>query len=170
MSRRFSPDHLYALRNEIPIHVLIEKYLSIPCNRTKKRFRFACPSCTGFNTSVLWKKNLGRCFDCNKNFNTIDMSMRCLNADFVESVNRLDEIRDEIIMKKQCVQSEEGNESFKSDDEKIADTLPDRPDIGADTEQPVNGNQDLSARMDEVETKLEFLSIQIEKIYDTLTS
>ncbi len=170
MTRRFSSDHLYALRNEIPIDALIEKYLSIPCNRTENRFRFTCPLCAGFKTSVLWEKNLGRCFQCNENLNTIELVMHCMDVEFVESVKRLDKIRDEMTQIKQCVKPDEQIDSFEPDDKdkNISDNLSDRSNIENDTGQPDSGNRNLAERMDELETKIRFLGNQIEKIYHTL--
>ncbi len=77
------------LRNEIPIDILIEKELMIPIRKDLEVFRFACPLCSEFNTGLLRKKNLVRCFDCNKRFNTIEIVMEFKNMGFVESVKYL---------------------------------------------------------------------------------
>jgi hypothetical protein len=89
MKRRFSAQQLYQLRNFIPIDVLIEKKLLIPCKQSEGFFRFLCPICGEFQTSTMKKTNLARCFRCEKNFNTIDMVMFCRKTDFVESANFL---------------------------------------------------------------------------------
>ena len=89
MKRRFSAQQLYQLRNSIPIDVLIEQKLLIPCKHSEGFFRFLCPLCGEFQTATMKKTNLARCFRCEKNFNTIDMVMLCTNTDFVESVNFL---------------------------------------------------------------------------------
>jgi hypothetical protein len=73
--RRFSPQELYSLRNEIPVCGLIEKVLYVPSRVSEGVFRFLCPLCGEFNTSVNFKKNLARCFCCEKNFNTIDLAI-----------------------------------------------------------------------------------------------
>ena len=86
MNRRFSSELLFNLRNHIPIMPLIEDILGMPTRRIDGYFRFACPDCNGFHTGVKPEKNLGRCFDCRKNFNTIDMVMRCRRIDFTKSV------------------------------------------------------------------------------------
>lgn len=176
MTRRFSSELLYALRNEIPIDILIEKWLSIPCERsgptgTKGRFRFACPLCGGFETSVLWEKNLGRCFPCNKNFNTIDLVMH-YTGDFVESVNRLQAYRSEMTLPDHCAKppEREKTKSFVPIGKVIADILPDRPDIPAAREKSVGETRVLSARMDELDTKIENLRLQMEKLCNALTS
>ena len=89
MKRRFSAQQLYQLRNFIPIDVLVEKKLLIPCKQSEGFFRFLCPLCGEFQTATMKKTNLARCFRCEKNFNTIDMVMLCTNSDFVESVKFL---------------------------------------------------------------------------------
>ena len=52
-------------------------------------FRFCCPVCNEFNTSVNSKTNLARCFDCRKNYNTIDLVMLVKGSNFIQSVNFL---------------------------------------------------------------------------------
>lgn len=96
--RCFSSSHLYALRNEINVQILIEKTLRIPCRVTKGCFRFLCPLCNDFDTAVNPKTNLARCFHCEKNFNTIDLVMLIRQADFVQSVTFLQSIhqKDEV--------------------------------------------------------------------------
>ena len=92
MGKRFSSRELYKLRNSIPIDVLIEKKLTIPSKISEGFFRFLCPLCNEFQTAVNPKTNLGRCFRCEKNFNTIDMVMAWHNTRFVDSVKYLQTI------------------------------------------------------------------------------
>lgn len=89
MKRRFSSEELFILRNHIPIDILIEKELMIPTREDLEVFRFACPLCSEFNTGMLREKNLVRCFDCNENFNTIEIVMEYKKKSFVESVKHL---------------------------------------------------------------------------------
>jgi len=86
MSRRFSKEELYVLRNLIPIDALIETILGIPTENKQGIFRFRCPLCRRFNTATKQETNLARCFNCQQNFNPIDMVMRCRRTSFVESV------------------------------------------------------------------------------------
>ncbi len=174
MTRRFSPELLYALRNEIPIDILIEKWLSIPCERsepngTKGRFRFACPLCGGFETSVLWEKNLGRCFPCNKNLNTFDFVIHCMNVDFVESIRRLQEYRAEMGPPTHCDKAlvRKKTKSFVPLGKIIADILPDRPDMPTGNEKPIDENRILSSRMDAIEAKIENLALLIGNLCHT---
>jgi DNA primase len=92
MGKYFSSRELYKLRNSIPIDVLIEKELAIPSKITEGFFRFLCPLCNEFQTAVNPKTNMGRCFRCKKNFNSIDMVMTWQNTGFVESVKYLQKI------------------------------------------------------------------------------
>jgi len=92
MDKYFSSRELYKLRNLIPIDVLIEKELAIPSKISEGFFRFLCPLCNEFQTAVNPKANMGRCFRCEKNFNTIDVVMIWQNTGFVESVKYLQQI------------------------------------------------------------------------------
>lgn len=93
ITKRFSSQELYNLRNLIPIHILIEKILMIPSKISEGFFRFLCPLCFEFNTATNPETNLARCFRCEKNFNTIDMVMITRKANFVESVKFLKKCR-----------------------------------------------------------------------------
>ncbi len=93
MSRRFSSQELFALRNYIPIDTLIETELRVPSKVSEGFFRFLCPLCYEFQTATNPKTNLARCFRCEKNFNTIDMVMICRKMNFVESVKYLKSFR-----------------------------------------------------------------------------
>ena len=92
MGKYFSSRELYKLRNLIPIDGLIEKELGIPSKISEGFFRFLCPLCNEFQTAVNPKTNLGRCFRCEKNFNTIDMVMTWHSTGFVDSVKYLQTI------------------------------------------------------------------------------
>lgn len=92
MGKYFSSRELYKLRNSIPIDVLIEKELAIPSKTSEGFFRFLCPLCNEFQTAINPKTNMGRCFRCEKNFNTIDVVMIWQNTGFVDSVKYLQKI------------------------------------------------------------------------------
>ena len=92
MGKCFSSQKLYKLRNLIPIDVLVEKELAIPSKISEGFLRFLCPLCNEFQTAVNPKTNLGRCFRCEKNFNTIDMVMAWHKTGFVDSVKYLQTI------------------------------------------------------------------------------
>lgn len=89
MRRHFSSRELFVLRNHIPIDTLIEKHLEVPSKFSEGFFRFLCPVCHEFQTATNPRTNLGRCFRCERNFNTIDMVMICKGIRFVECVKYL---------------------------------------------------------------------------------
>ena len=90
----FSAGELYELRNSIPINKLIEK-LKIEHRITDGYLRFECPLCFGFHTAVKEETNLARCFNCRRNFNTIDLAMIRGNLSFVNSVRYLKRLNNE---------------------------------------------------------------------------
>ncbi len=89
MTRRFSAQELSYLRNEIPIERVIKIFLSLPTGSRSGKLSFACPVCHGSNTSINTKHNLARCFDCQQNFNPIEIVMHQLQISFVDSVKWL---------------------------------------------------------------------------------
>jgi hypothetical protein len=91
MTRRFSPQELAFLRNEIPIEHVIVSFLSLQHRRDSDKLRFACPLCGGFDTSIQLKTNLARCFACKRNFNPIEMVMAHLRLGFAQSASWLKE-------------------------------------------------------------------------------
>jgi hypothetical protein len=92
MSRRFSSQQLFDLRNHIPIEILITEVLAVPTRRSGGHLRFRCPACTGFHTAIHPHENLARCFDCEKNFNPIDLVMCEKKISFAESVRFLGQL------------------------------------------------------------------------------
>jgi len=82
---RLPDDLLHHLRNRIPIQGLI-RYFRLSHRMDGKIFRFQCPVCQAFHTSVMAEANMARCFDCKTNFNPIDMAMSVKNLGFRESV------------------------------------------------------------------------------------
>lgn len=84
-SQRFSKEELRDIRNRIPIRCLIEEELRIPSRMDGSIFRFQCPLCRSFHTAVKKETNLARCFDCSKNFNTIDITKEVKGVEFLES-------------------------------------------------------------------------------------
>lgn len=87
MTRRFSPEELRFLRNQVPIGQVIETLLELP--RQNGKLSFFCPICGGFDTSINAIDNLARCAACHQKFNPIEFVMHQLKIDFVESVKWL---------------------------------------------------------------------------------
>jgi hypothetical protein len=86
----YYPDRLLrTLRNKIPIDRLITEMLALPLRRKDPLLRFQCPVCQSFHTATHPRTNLARCFDCQKNFNPIDMVMAATHCGFVDAVELL---------------------------------------------------------------------------------
>jgi len=83
---------LFFLRNHIPIDRVIEK-TSLPSRKIKGQYRFCCPVCHNFNTGINPKTNLARCFECKKNYNTIDLVMTVMGLSFIDSVAYLETLQ-----------------------------------------------------------------------------
>jgi len=93
MQKQFSKQCLWRLRNLIPIAMLIADILELPHKTTDGYFRFLCPLCKGFDTATNPNTNLARCFDCQRNFNTIDIVMLEKKINFKQAVQCLLEIK-----------------------------------------------------------------------------
>lgn len=89
MPQYYTADYLRWVRNSIPIDVVITEILNMEVQPHTKMLRFRCPLCYGFHTATNSRTNLARCFDCEKNFNPIDMVIAVGNCDFVEAVEQL---------------------------------------------------------------------------------
>ena len=89
MVRRFSKEDLYQLRNTLEIRRVIEEIICLPSKIVEGIYRFLCPRCNEFQTAVHPRENLGRCFRCQRNFNTIELVMETRQLDFVSSVKLL---------------------------------------------------------------------------------
>jgi hypothetical protein len=89
MSQYYPADFLRMLRNDIPIDQVIVDLLNLEVQKDPKTIRFRCPLCYNFHTATNHKTNLARCFDCEKNFNPIDMVITVGNCGFVDAVKFL---------------------------------------------------------------------------------
>jgi DNA primase len=92
MAKYFPCQLLYRLRNEIPLERLIAHHLEWPSKHQEGKFCFVCPRCSESLTAVNPRTNLGRCFHCEVNFNTIDFVMLATGRDFVEVVHFLTDL------------------------------------------------------------------------------
>lgn len=90
--QRYTRQHLFTLRNHIPIDRLIETLL-VPSKNQEGYYRFQCPVCNEFNTGINPKTNLARCFSCRKNYNTIDFVMTVKALSFIDSVAYLETLK-----------------------------------------------------------------------------
>jgi len=89
MSQHYPADFLRMLRNDIPIDEVIVDLLNLEVQKNRKTIRFRCPLCCNFHTATNHKTNLARCFDCEKNFNPIDLVITVGNSSFVDAVKIL---------------------------------------------------------------------------------
>ena len=89
MSQYYPADFLRMLRNDIPIDEVIVDVLNLEVQKDRKTIKFRCPLCYNFHTATNHKTNLARCFDCQKNFNPIDMVITVGNCGFVDAVKIL---------------------------------------------------------------------------------
>ena len=87
----FSPDFLRMLRNQVPIDTVITCFLNMEARNSHGLLRFRCPLCENFHTALNPQTNLARCFDCQENFNPIDMVMAASPCSFIEAVQFLED-------------------------------------------------------------------------------
>jgi hypothetical protein len=97
MSHTLSKEHLRELRNRIEIVPLIAEVLELTYKTHDGSFRFMCPLCHGFDTAVNPSTNLARCFQCQRNFNPIDMVMTVKRYNFIQTVRYLQPILDHLV-------------------------------------------------------------------------
>jgi uncharacterized protein YbaR (Trm112 family) len=89
MAEYYTRDYLYRIRNEIPVLSLL-KYLGWPNKYREGEFFFLCPACNEFLVKKTPLANLGHCFACERNFNTIDLAMKIEHVDFVVAIGILE--------------------------------------------------------------------------------
>ena len=95
MSKHYSANLLRMLRNQIPIDEVITDLLNLKLRNVNAIPRFRCPLCHNFHTATNHKTNLARCFDCQKNFNPIDLVMTVGKCSFVDAVQLLKDRTDQ---------------------------------------------------------------------------
>ncbi|MGB8337221.1 MAG: CHC2 zinc finger domain-containing protein [Desulfobacterales bacterium] len=95
MSKHYTADFLRVLRNQIPINAVIIDLLNLEVRNDHEFLRFRCPLCDNFHTATNHQTNLARCFDCQKNFNPIDLVMTVGKCSFVDAVQLLKDSIDE---------------------------------------------------------------------------
>jgi len=88
MGKYFTRDYLHRIRNEIPVPFLLKR-LDWPTKYREGEFFSLCPCCQEFLVKKTPEANLGHCFGCDRNFNTIDLTMLIQQVDFVIAVELL---------------------------------------------------------------------------------
>jgi DNA primase len=158
-TQRFSPEELYALRNQIPVAALIEKGLGMPSRTSEGVFRFLCPLCHEFNTAVNPKTNLARCFGCGRNFNTIDLVMLVKKTDFVNTIRFLENYRTSMPTHPEPEMAKDSSHHPQHLGDILNSIVPFQPD-----NRPSESNQSVRKRILRIEQKLEYLAHQIEEM------
>jgi len=90
MTKFFTRQQLYKMRNNIPLTNVLA-ILKWPHKTRDGRVCFVCPLCGESLTAINPRTNLGRCFQCETNFNCIDLVMLINDDDFVAAVHFLQE-------------------------------------------------------------------------------
>lgn len=88
MSKRFTRQQLWRLRNEVPLRPLLVR-LRWPHKSRADQLTFVCPRCGESRSDLNPRENLLRCFHCQTNFNPIDFTMAARQCDFVQAVHYL---------------------------------------------------------------------------------
>ena len=91
MTKCFSRHLLYRIRNEIPLASLLV-VLEWPHKPRDGRVCLLCPQCGELLAPINPRTNLARCFPCETNFNTIDLTMLVKRCDFVTAVHYLESL------------------------------------------------------------------------------
>jgi hypothetical protein len=84
----YTDDFLSMLRNQVKIDRVID-LLMLDTRQGNNLRGFRCPLCDRFHTATNPTTNLGRCFECQKNFNPIDLVMAATAYDFIGTVEFL---------------------------------------------------------------------------------
>ena len=90
MPNYYNKDFLRTLRNDISISEDITDMLLLTVRHESTRLRFRCPRCYQYHTGINYVANLARCFDCEENFNPIDLVMAAEECNFLTAVEKLD--------------------------------------------------------------------------------
>jgi len=88
MNQKIQNLTLQELRNDLKLVNVIHG-LNIPWRIDDQKMRFRCPRCGCLDTSVHPNVNLGRCFSCKLNYNTIDLVMASRKVQFRTAVDWL---------------------------------------------------------------------------------
>lgn len=161
-TRRISSQELHSLRNDIPIDAVIKNALDIPWKNTQGCFRFLCPLCHEFNTSINPATNLARCFRCEKNFNSIDLVMMITRRDFISSIRFLRTYQSK--NHNRTKQLKPNTKSHKGSASHIRNVLKPIMTQMSSTASSRESGENLSDRVMALEKKLEWLGHRIEEI------
>lgn len=163
---RYTRQQLFVLRNHIPIDRVIET-LDIHNAIHDGQYRFNCPVCHQMNTGISRKINQARCFDCEKNYNTIDLVIEVLGLRFLESAAYLEKLKEQMPAKTNQKESPEKltrqnelvhiGDVFKS----LISSSPDKTSPTRDLRQESQTISDLRKRVCDLENCIKSLSDKI---------
>lgn len=172
VSGRFSKQLLHDIRNLIPIRRLIEIELVIPNHTESGIFRFECPLCKGYHSSVKQDTNLARCFDCRRNFNTIENVMDFRKMDFRPAVEFLIPIlkessSEQAIHKTEIICKTRAEKLRSSGDPvdlgSVIQSMPELKQFNASLE-----NRLIEQRIQKLEKEIEEMKVRMDQFYDFL--
>jgi len=89
MAKHYTADFLRMLSNQVLIDAVIINLLNLEVRNGHKILRFRYPLCHSFYRPANHETNLARCFDCQKNFNPIDLVMTMGKYGFLDAVEML---------------------------------------------------------------------------------
>ncbi len=93
MNQKISGLELRAFRNDLSTREVLFA-LRIPWKMDDMKLRFVCPDCKSLDASLHPTVNMGRCFACRRNYNTIDLVMSQRKCGFKTAVEWLRALRD----------------------------------------------------------------------------
>ena len=164
MTRRFSPEELTFLRNRVPITHVIKTLLELPTRSTNGRLSFACPVCSGFDTSINAAHNLARCFACRQNFNPIELVMHQRQIGFVDSVKWLKKRMPAASAHKNTHAAERTNAQPTAIGDILADMMPTLAHSKLGAPSP----QSITQRLSDLEHRVRHLYRLIDKLRSSL--
>jgi hypothetical protein len=89
MTTRYSKQLLSRLRNDISVEQVLCQLLNVKVIEQGGVKRFRCPLCSSMHTGINPQTNLSRCFNCRRNFNSIELVFSYRRCGFREAVEML---------------------------------------------------------------------------------
>lgn len=90
--KKFPDTLLFQIRNNIKVQDVLKYLLKQKMLAQNSTTKFQCPHCKQWNTGINNKVNLARCFECQRNFNNIDLVMIFHQCSFVQAVTFLQDV------------------------------------------------------------------------------
>lgn len=87
--KTFSDTLLFQIRNNIKVQDVLKYVLKQKILAQNSTTKFKCPLCKNWDTGINKNANLARCFECQRNFNSIDLVITFHQCSFVQAVTFL---------------------------------------------------------------------------------